>query len=297
MGHTTDLNRRAYSKKMKDIKPEILKQNIGDAEVQYLLYPGSGPPLVLLHATGFNPWLWHPVSRSLADNYRVYAPYFCDHRQAEPEEGVAWKLLASDLRAMCEGLALERPYLVGHSMGATIITIAHVTFGLECRGMVLIEPIFLPEELYAIGLTLEQHPLASKSIRRRNSWADESEARAYIESKSLFGTWDREVVDLYVRHGMSEGSDGGLELSCHPRREASLFMGSSHFNPWPLLPDIQCPALVVEGGTSMNRGFIDLPRIASLIPAGNYHEVKGAGHLIPMEQPAEVARIIREFFG
>jgi lipase len=282
---------------MKDIKPEKLKLDIEDTEIQYLYYPGSGLPLILLHATGFNPWLWHPVSRSLADNYRIYAPYFCDHRQKEPEDGgVAWKLLASDLSTMCKSLNLGRPYLVGHSMGATIITIAHVSFRLECKGMVLIEPIFLPEQLYTMDITLEQHPLASRSIKRRNSWNSESEARAYLESKSLFGAWDREVVDLYVHHGMTRVEGGGLELSCHPRREASLFLGSSHYNPWPLLPEIHCPALVMEGGTSINREFIDLHRIASLVPHGSYREVKGAGHLIPMERPVEVARIIREFF-
>ena len=282
---------------MKDIQPEILKQSLGGAEIRYLQYPGDGPPLLLLHATGFNPWLWHPVSRSLTDNYRVMAPYFCDHRQAEPETGaVPWRLLAFDLYKLCESLSLDRPYLAGHSMGATVITIAQVTYGLASKGMVLIEPIFLPEELYAVGLTLDTHPLASKSIKRRNAWADESEARAYLKSKSLFSKWDEEIIDLYVRHGMIAGPDGGLELSCHPRREASLFLGSSRYNPWPLLSEVRCPALVVEGETSQNREFINLPKIASLIPDGSYHEVKGAGHLIPMEQPAEIARIIKEFF-
>ena len=43
-------------------------------------------------------------------------------------------------------------------------------------------------------------------------------------------------------------------------------------------------------------GFIDLARIQSLIMGSKHHLVKDAGHLIPMERPREVARIIGEFF-
>ncbi len=51
------------------IIPETRVQDIGDAEVPYLVYAGNGPALVLVHATGFLPWLWHPIARELADSY------------------------------------------------------------------------------------------------------------------------------------------------------------------------------------------------------------------------------------
>jgi pimeloyl-ACP methyl ester carboxylesterase len=54
--------------------PQIRLQNIADAELSYLLYEGEGPPLLFLHATGFPPWLWHPLARELADRYRILAP-------------------------------------------------------------------------------------------------------------------------------------------------------------------------------------------------------------------------------
>jgi lipase len=282
---------------MKDIQPEILKQQTGDVEIQYLHYPCSGPPLVLMHATGFNPWLWHPIARKLAHKYRVIAPYFCDHRQGEPESGgMDWMLLAKDLALLCEKISVDKPYMAGHSMGATVITIAHTTYGLSAMKMMLIEPIVLPRFMYTIGITLEQNPFAAKSIKRRNAWAGEADARNYLKSKNLFASWDEEMMDLYVRYGMQTGANGGLELACHPRREAALFMGSTQYDPWPLLRKIECPVLVVEGEKSENREFIDLRKIAGLVPDGAYHEVKDAGHLIPMEQPDEIARIMLEFF-
>ncbi|MEE4607848.1 MAG: alpha/beta hydrolase [Desulfobacteraceae bacterium] len=279
-----------------DLKPESNTVDIGDAEIQYLSYPGGGPPLVLLHATGFLPWLWHPIAMALSADFTVIAPYFCDHRDAAPENGgLHWQQLAEDLRLFCQRLQLEAPLVVGHSMGGTVATLAAAAGPGLTAGLVLIEPIFLPPEFYRLQIDVEQHTLASKSIRRRNQWADAAEAKAYLRGKVLFADWDEEMLDLYVRHGMLGAEAGGLELTCHPRREASLFMGGVHLDPWPLLGRVDCPVLVVEGEKSGNRGHIDLERAAAAFPRGRFMRVAGAGHLIPMERPRETARIIGAF--
>ncbi len=279
------------------LEPEVRTLDIGDAEIQYLCYPGDGPPLVLLHATGFLPWLWHPIARALAGDFSVIAPYFCDHRDAAPEDGgLHWRRLADDLITFCRRLQLTAPLLVGHSMGATVMTLAAADDARLAAGLLLIEPIFLPAEFYRLKIDVDQHPLASKSIRRRNHWSDAAEAKAYLRSKGLFADWDPEMLDLYVRYGMIASDAGGLELACHPRREASLFMGGIHLDPWPLLGRVACPVLVVEGEKSGNRGYIDLEKAASGFARGRFLRVTGAGHLIPMERPRETTRIIRDFY-
>jgi pimeloyl-ACP methyl ester carboxylesterase len=52
----------------------------------------------------------------------------------------------------------------------------------------------------------------------------------------------------------------------------------------------------VEGETSDNRSYIDLKKAASSFSSGSYTEVKGAGHLVPMEKPKEVIEIFKNFF-
>ena len=282
----------------RDVMPQVLTQDIGDADLSYLFYDGDGPTLILMHATGFLPWLWHPIARELAPSWRVIAPYFCDHRETDPEKGgLNWMTIAEDLAIFCERLGIENAALVGHSMGATVLTLSHASFGLPARGIIMIEPIFLPEDFYTIKITVDEHPLASKSIRRRNSWQDREEALEYLKDKSLFKKWDDEMLDLYISYGMREGDSGGLVLACSPMREASLFMGGMHYDPWPLIPKVKCPALVIEGGESENRAYIDLKTATSLLPNGTYRLIEGAGHLIPMEKPGEITGIIREFFG
>ncbi|MEN6474446.1 MAG: alpha/beta hydrolase [Syntrophaceae bacterium] len=281
-----------------DVQPQVLVLDIGEVELPYLQYDGlaESTPIVLLHATGFLPWLWHPIALKLAAAHRVIAPYFCDHRLNEPDKGgVNWMILAQDLKVFCERLGLQAPLMVGHSMGATVITLAAGAFGLKASGMILIEPIFLPEDFYGVQLSVDQHPLASKSIKRRNHWDSGEEALAYLKSRSLFKNWDSEMLDLYVRYGLREVQTGGLNLTCSPEREAALFMGGMLYDPWPILANVPCPVLVVEGGASENRHYIDLKKATTLFPQGSYTLVQGAGHLIPMEQPQTTAALIDGF--
>ena len=271
---------------------------VEDSSIPYLVYGGNGPPIVFLHATGFLPWLWHPIARQLKNDYRIIAPYYCDHRATDPENGgFSWLQLAEDLAKFCKRLNIENPYMVGHSMGGAIMTIAGGRFDVDIKKLLLIEPIFLPRELYTIQMRVEDHPLAGKSINRRNFWHDASEAKIYLKSKPLFASWDEEMLDLYVEYGMMPSVNGGLELACHPKKEASLFMGSMSYDPWPILDKVKCPVLVLEGEHTQNKGFIDQEKAARAFPYGQYQQVDGAGHLIPMEKPKEVTQIVRNFFG
>jgi pimeloyl-ACP methyl ester carboxylesterase len=276
--------------------PQNRFHDIGDASVQYLAYENSGPTIILLHATGFSPWLWHPIATRLAETYNVIAPYFCDHRETDPEKGgLSWMQLADDLCRLCDGLKLEQPFLVGHSMGATVVTIAEAVHGPKAAGLILFEPIFLPQEFYGIPLLVEDHPLARLSIKRRNFWENAAAAKKYLKKRPLFEKWDNAILDLYIQHGMTDSSAGGLELTCAPLREAALFMGGMPYDPWPMLPQIECPVSIIEGGQSQNRRFMHLEEAVGLFRQGTYQLIEGAGHLIPMERPSETYQIITAF--
>ena len=284
-------------KKDDPVEPVLMTQNVGDADLPYLLYDGHGPTLLLLHATGFLPWLWHPIARELSSSYRIIAPYICDYRKADPEKGgLHWMTVAKDIAALCNRNGIENPFLVGHSMGATVSMIAHALYGVSARAMILIEPIFLREDFYRIHLTAKDHPLASKSLKRKNHWKNPSEAMGYLRSKSLFKNWTEEMLELYITYGMKERKGGGLELACSPKTEAALFIGGVQYNIWPLLSKITCPVLVVEGETTDSKIYIDLERTVAMLPKASHIIVADAGHLIPMEQPSKIAAIIGEFF-
>lgn len=277
-----------------NMMPETCFEEIGDITLQYLKYEGDDPTVIFLHATGFLPMLWHPIVRKLNLPNKVIAPYFCDHREPS-EKGTAWITLAEDLAGLCRKLNIKNPVLAGHSMGATIMVLAESLFHVGARGIVLIEPIMFPRDYYRMADSISATPLVEKTLKRRNSWEDPAQMKEYLKTKDLFSNWKEEFLDLYVEYGTVRKGGSDLELTCPPPREADLFKGSVSLDPWPLLPDIKCPVVVVEGEKSGNRSLIDLSKIASTIPGGRLSVVKNAGHLVPMEQPEATVEIIRSF--
>lgn len=276
------------------MQPTTNYHELKDGRLRYLAYEKVGSrPIVLLHATGFGPWLWQPIARELAVNHRVIAPYFCGHRPVDPEHGLAWSLLAGDLIELCRELAIEKPLLVGHSMGATVATLAAA--GFEVSGLVLFEPIYLPRLEYRDRAAGTARPLARQARLRRNHWPDREQALAYFRSKALFANFDEEVLMLYLEHGLRPSEQGGFELTCSPADEAAQFLGSLALDPWPLLEGLSCPTLVVEGGASVNRSFMNYSEVTKHLRHGRYCLLEAAGHLIPMEQPAAAVRLIQDF--
>ena len=277
---------------------ELRFQDVGGAGLPYLFFEAaaSAPQMMFMHATGFLPWLWQPVIQEFVPTYNVWAPFICDYRSCNPDAGgLSWDIIARDLSAFCRLQQIRNPLIVGHSMGATVSAIATAIYGLQPRGLILIEPIFLPDQFYTMKPDVESHPLASKSIKRTNHWKDENEAWSYLKSKSLFSSWDERVLQIYHQYGMQKQEEGSLQLTCSPQNEAAMFMGGWDINPWPLLTKINCPVLVVEGEMTENKGFVDVQKAVSLLSKGQYKSVAGAGHLIPMQKPKEIVEIIKEF--
>lgn len=276
--------------------PLLKNHDVGGAQLPFLYYEGEAPQILFAHATGFLPWLWHPIIEELTPHKEAWVPYICNYRDCDPESGgLSWDVIARDIISFCSSQNISNNLAVGHSMGATVLTIASALFGLQPRGLILIEPIFLPEVFYEMDIKLKDHPLASQSIKRKNGWKDENAALEYLRSKSLFAGWDEQMLQFYLKYGMEKQAAGDFKLTCAPRNEAALFMGGKSTNPWPLIKKLTCPVLILEGEKSANKEFVDLPRAVSLLADGRYRSVPDAGHLIPMQKPKEVAKIIKEF--
>lgn len=289
------MSKKDHQKNFKREIPPLKMHDVDGARLPYLYYEGEPPQILFAHATGFLPWLWHPIIEALAPHHQAWAPYICNYRDCDPERGLGWNVIARDLISLCSSQNIADNLAVGHSMGATVLTIASALFGLQPRGMILIEPIFLPEEFYLMDIKLKDHPLASQSIKRKNSWKDEEAALDYLKSKSLFAGWDEQMLQFYLQYGMEKQAEGDLKLTCAPRNEAALFMGGKSTDPWPLLKELKCPVLILEGEKSTNKEFVDLKKAVSMLQDGRYLSIPGAGHLIPMQKPKEVAKIIKEF--
>lgn len=109
------------------------------ARIHYTRTGGTKPTVLLLHGIQGNGLMWLRTAQALEATYDLLMPDFRGHGQSSRVE-TSWSttLLVKDTLALMRELALERPYIVGHSLGADIAgRLAAIT---PARAVVLVDP-------------------------------------------------------------------------------------------------------------------------------------------------------------
>ncbi len=82
---------------------------------------GEGPPVVFVHGVMCSGRFFAPQVEALADRFRVIVPDLRGHGESEkPSLGHTVAGYADDLRALLDALGVQRPTLVGWSMGSMV---------------------------------------------------------------------------------------------------------------------------------------------------------------------------------
>jgi pimeloyl-ACP methyl ester carboxylesterase len=82
---------------------------------------GTGRPLILLHGGLMSGETFGPVLSDLARNHQVIVPDLQGHgRTADIDRPIDIKLMADDIAALIDHLGLDKPDLVGYSLGGGV---------------------------------------------------------------------------------------------------------------------------------------------------------------------------------
>src|SRR5579872_6944966 len=90
---------------------------------------GSGPVLLLAHATGFCAAVLAPLAARLADRFHCIAFDERAHGLSDrpADEDFGWYGFAADVLAVVDHLGLEQPLGFGHSCGGAALLLAEET--------------------------------------------------------------------------------------------------------------------------------------------------------------------------
>src|SRR5207344_3583840 len=82
---------------------------------------GSGRPLILLHGGLGSGEMFGPILPALAERHQVIAVDLQGHgRTADIDRPIDIRLMADDIAALIDHLGLERPDVVGYSLGGGV---------------------------------------------------------------------------------------------------------------------------------------------------------------------------------
>lgn len=254
---------------------------VNGVRLHYTRTGGTKPPVVLVHGFSDSGLCWTPVAQVLEADYDLVMVDARGHGFSDaPETGYALRELASDLRGVIANLGLERPAIIGHSMGGGT-TLALAGLYPDVPGAIILEDAgALNDADFPHRQTGGENPFRERLARLQTKSRDE----LISEMQASSGWSDAELqpwADAKLRFNMRAAE-------FHPTRGIN----------WPeLLPRISCPALLLTADLDLG-GIVRPDTVAEMqqqIPQLQSVHIPGAGHSIRREQFDHYMAVVSSF--
>lgn len=260
---------------------------------------GGRVPLVFAHATGFHGRVWDQVIAAFPD-HPAHAIDLRGHGQSRAGPISDWRVLARDVSDFLGQAGLAGAVGIGHSMGAHTLLQVAADHPQAFARLVLFDPVILAPEYYAATETQFTAENPHPAIRRKRDFTSPEAMIERFAARDPYDLFDPRVFEDYCRHGLVPAASGeGLELACAPEVEASVYASSrSNGAILEAAKTVTIPVLVVRAQmTSLNdfKSSPTWPELAKVLPQGTDLYRPDMTHFHPFQDPADAARIIREF--
>ena len=284
---------RYTSKAEARVPPDGAFLDLPDARIHYLDI-GAGPPLVLVHGLGGQLRNYtYALAGHLAAHHRLLIIDRPGSGYSTWTSPTDWSLgrHASVVRQFIEALGLDRPLLVGHSLGGAISLALAIEHPEAVSGLALLAPLTQPNT--EVSDIFKALAIQSGLVRRliANTLATPLSRRNRVATGLVVFGPELPPRDFDEK--------GGSALAARP---SSFFAASSELvNLNAELPGMvaRYPGLSLPVGILYGRDDQILsPSLQGEVTAGQIPgcqlKVMAGGHMIPVTAPIEVAEWIRQ---
>jgi pimeloyl-ACP methyl ester carboxylesterase len=255
---------------------------------------GDGAPVLVIHATGFHGRCYRPLA-SEAPTLHWWGIDLAGHGASDPypDGDYSWGRLRDDVGAAIAALELERPWVVGHSLGGALALMVEAAAPGTFSGMLLWEPIVLGPGLMPAG---GHRDLSEMARRRRPRFPSLAAALANYAAKAPFAFMRADALLEYVDGGFRPAAGGGVALACSPETEARVYEATLAAGLADQLPLVDVAVALACGAVAPDIDPHHLRAIADRMPRADVTVHPALGHFGPLENPRWVAaEAVRRF--
>lgn len=244
--------------------------------------PGA-PQVLLLHGGNQSCHSWDLVSLHLSDRYHVFALDQRGHGDSEWNRELDYSIdaMVADARAFIADQGLDRPVVVGHSMGGRVTLTLAVDEPELARGLVIVD----------VGPEIsEQGAKVIADFVVHNVEFDDLEE--FLDNVVRYDPFrSREHISRTVKYNMLRRADGKY-VSKVDHRRIPLRSKDLTLEHVTMIP---CPTLVVRGQHSDILEPDAAERFAATLPQGRLVTVADCGHNVHSGNTAGVLEVVRPF--
>jgi len=235
--------------------------------------------MLLLHSLAAHSHWWDGVAPRLEDSFHIVAVDFRGHGRSEHPAPPAYHFAdyVGDVVAALDVLGWPAPIIVGHSMGAYVgsTLAAHHP---ERVGALVVGDMLTgwTEAMSERARVMAERPAPTFATR------DEAVARFRLTPPETRAPSD--VLRHLAETALVERRDGTFAFAF----DRHVFLHPP-LDPWPFLPRIQCPALVVRGEHSAVMPRDAGERVAAAVKRASFVELNNAWHHFVLDDPPAFA--------
>jgi pimeloyl-ACP methyl ester carboxylesterase len=275
---------------------------LSDSGIPYLDWGGHGPALHLAHANGFPPGTYNALAQLLTPTCRVLG---MECRALWPNTDPAalrhWREFGEDLATFLNEMQLQGVVAAGHSLGAVTSLFCAAQHPKLVRALILIDPVippvwFAPVWALVMALGLNRRtPLATRARQRRMDAPSLRVLLRAYQSVRVFHRWQEPFLADYVDSVAVEQPDGSVRLR-YPREWEARIFETMPADTWCVMPRLRhLPLLVLRGELSETYHRDAMRVMRWMLPQGQFVEIPGADHFVPMSQPKQTVEAILAF--
>lgn len=267
-----------------------------DGDVIHYVDKGSGPPLLLIHGlAGQMRNFARPLVDDLARDHRVVLidRPGSGYSTRAPGASASLAAQAETVARFIEKLGLDRPVLVGHSLGGALSLQVALNHPEAVGGLALICPLTQVVEESEVPPVFKGLNIRSSAARRAVAWT--------LATPMGLATRDRLLREIFAPEPVPEdfGTAGGGNLGLRPNNfyntSSDLVEAEGDMSGMVArYSELNLPVsiLYARGDNLLDPDYHG-GRTAREIPSAELELVEG-GHMLPFTQPEETARWIRE---
>lgn len=257
---------------------------INGLDLHYLEWGSAArPPLILLHGGAAHARWWDHIGSVLSRDYRVIAPDLRGHGDSAWAVPAAYEVedYVADLHGLISALQLDRPVLVGHSLGG-FIALAYATTRAETlRALVVVD--------IRARLTGGRFMRLLRAVPAP-VYRDEDDLLDRFRLLPADAHPSPELFRSLARHSVRAAPDGRLRLKGD---RASLTRTPRDLTEQ--LSGLRCPCLFIRGQDSKTLSAQALAEMSACCPDACAREIIGAGHHVFLDQPRAFLEVVQHF--
>lgn len=263
---------------------------IGSMRFHYLDWGETGTPILFLHGGGLTAHTWDCAAVMLSDRFRCVALDQRGHGDSEWSPAIDYRIAAhvGDIEGFIETMRLERPILVGQSMGGLNSIAYAIRHSDAMRAMVIVD---VAPEISTSG---------AERIREFAATPELDSPDDFLARATRFNRLrDPAVLRRSLHYNLRETPTGKWVFKHDQRRRSDDAMRAFTEDRTRLSSEvskIKCPTLVVRGALSDVLTDEAADRFARSLPDGRLVRIEKSGHNVQGDNPRSLLDAMLSFF-